>query len=121
MRAVQEPGISITRRLVIMRKPVTTKIKPETISMAREYLDSFFASVVNHSRTAAAKRKGIPKPSEYKNKRSTPLPTVFSVEAIIRTEERIGPTQGVHPIAKTEPTRKALTGLPPLGKANRFS
>ncbi len=45
--------------------------------------------------------KGIPRPSEYANRRLKAIDGV--VAARVRIVPRIGPTQGVHPAAKAKP------------------
>ena len=51
--------------------------------------------------------KGIVKPKEYDSRYNSPL---RDEEAIIRTEERIGPIQGVQEKEKEKPKRKDKRG-----------
>ena len=60
----------------------------------------------SRSKRIADRRNGTARPREYMLNRNAPCQTLFSVEAIIRMEDRAGPIQGVHPREKATPTTK---------------
>src|SRR5262245_50946213 len=65
----------------------------------------FLKNLRNPPSASDDRRKGTPRPAEYPNSNAMPCCTVLSLLARVKIDPRIGPTQGVQPIANVRPTR----------------
>src|SRR3989344_1521351 len=102
---------SLSRNNNIPRK---IRNMPPTFSTIPKYLENDFIFSLADPIPTAIKRNGVPNPNEKTVRSNPPCHTFDVVEASIKIDPKIGPTQGVQPKANEEPRRNELNGSPLL-------
>ena len=85
---------------------------PPIFSTISKYLENDFILSCRDPIPEAINKNGKARPSEKTDNNKAPCQMVDVVDASIRIDPKIGPTQGVHPNANERRRRNELKGLP---------
>lgn len=85
---------------------------PPKYIIPRECLRKIDTARMLRSKNSAKNMNGSPSPRQYAELKIAPRAALASLSAITWTAASVGPMQGVQPIAKIAPSKKAPTKVP---------
>ena len=91
---------------VKIRRPIAIRSNPLMKDIALECFKIAFLYFINLPMASAVNINGIVRPKEYTHNKRIPFSTVSKLLAYISMEDKIGPMQGVQPVANAIPISK---------------